>query len=136
MNGDSVTISNGERWSLAKHNRELLLRIRSTVHDLAPLAASGNSLIALGEVWEAIDAIINNAPIVTSVTLMIGFRHADEEQCEEGLFMCLRIDEDGLVLDELNTTYCPESGSDHYTVDHGRQSGQQALDEIEANRKR
>jgi hypothetical protein len=34
---------------------------------------------------------------------------------EEGLFMCFRINDAEIILDELNTTYSSDAGSDHFT---------------------
>jgi hypothetical protein len=128
-----VAISEGEGWFLAADSRDLLRRIQGILGELGSLAERGSALIALGEVWEAIDSIISDSSIEVSVELTIGFRQADDDGFEEGLFMGLRIDSDGLTLDELNTTYSPEVGSDHYTVSHGEQSLDRTLDLIDVN---
>jgi len=121
----------GEGWFVTDDSRQLLLRIRGIIGDLGPLAESGDAMMALGEVWNAIDAILDGQPIEVSVLLTVGFRRSDpedEEGFEEGLFMCLRVDGDGLILDELNTTYSKEVGSDHFTVSYGHQSVFSTLD--------
>jgi len=120
-------------WFLAEDTRELLVRVREAVAGLAPLATSGAALIALGEVWEAIEAVIRDERIYVSVTLSVGFRRADEF-CQDGLFMCLRVDSDSIVLDELNTTYSSDVGSDHFTVDYSTLSGERAFDSWEVQK--
>ena len=49
--------------------------------------------------------------IYVNVTLTVGFRRGDRE-FEEGLFSNLHVDEEGIQLDVLRTTYSSNVGSD------------------------
>ena len=131
-----MTDTRGEGWFVTDNSRQLLLCIRGVIGDLGPLAESGDAMIALGEVWNAIDAILDDQSIEVSVLLTVGFRRSDpddQEGFEEGLFMCLRVDGDGLVLDELNTTYSKDVGSGRFTVCYGHQSVSSTLDLIDVH---
>jgi len=125
-----------EGWFLTDDSRQLLVRLRGTIGELAPLAESGDAMIALGEVWNAIDAILDGQSIEVSVSLTIGSRRSDpddQHRLDEGLFMSLSVDSDGLVLEELNTTSSKEAGSGQYTVSYGRQSVTSTLDVIDVH---
>lgn len=129
-----MTESGGEGWFVTDDSRQLLLRIRGMIGELAPLAETGDAMIALGEVWNAIDAILDDQSIEASVLLTVGFRRSDpdnQEGLEEGLFMCVRVDGGGLTLEELNTTYSKDVGSDRFTVNYGSQSAASSLDLID-----
>jgi hypothetical protein len=80
---------------------------------LAPLARSGENLIALGEAWDAVQKIIDGSEVEINVELSIGFRSGNQD-FKEGLFMCFRINNDEIRLDELHTAYSSNVGSDHF----------------------
>jgi hypothetical protein len=122
----------GAGWSLRNEDRGLLNRVAQALPGLAPLAQCGNDLIALGEAWDAIEQIIESRTIEVDVELSVGFRRCDERvrsrgsadqtcasldkiRLEEGLFMGLRVNNEEIILDELNTTYSSDVGSDHFT---------------------
>ena len=91
--------------------------LAAAIHSLKSLAITGNDLIGLGEVIAAIESLLNEDKIDINVSLDIGFRRGDRD-FEEGLFVCLRINSEEIILNELNTTYSSDIGSDSYTVDY------------------
>jgi hypothetical protein len=108
-----------EGWLVREEDHGLLMRIGQALKSLAPLTRCGDDLIALGEAWDAIESIMNDCTINVDIGLSIGFRRAFRRgaiECEEGLFMCFRINDDEIVLDELNTAYSSDLGSDHSTT--------------------
>jgi hypothetical protein len=104
-----------EGWSVRNEDRGLLSQVAQALRALAPLAQSGNDLIALAEAWDAIEQIIDSRTIEVNVGLSVDFRRGDENY-EEGLFMGLRVNNEEITLDELNTTYSSDVGSDHFTT--------------------
>jgi hypothetical protein len=79
------------------------------------------------------DFSLNHRDLVAVVGFTVGFRRADEQGYGEGLFVCLHADDAGMVLEELNTIHSPVDGSDHYTVEYGRQSLDRTLRAAEVN---
>jgi hypothetical protein len=109
-----------ERWLLRDADEGHLARLTKALRDLAPLARCGNDLIALGEAWGAIEQILEGRSVDVNVGLSVGFRREERDLedglfTEEGLFMCFRINDVEIILDELNTTYSSDVGSDHFT---------------------
>lgn len=103
-----------EKWLLDEENVGLLICLCEALLGLAANAKSGNDLIAIGEALVAIRNIIDGQSVDVDVGLSVGFRRGDSDY-EEGLFMCARINADNVMLDELNTTYSSDRGSDHFT---------------------
>lgn len=103
-------------WSLDENDHALLRRLAKSLRRIAPLAQRGNDLIALGEAWGAIEQLLEGQTVDVNVGLSVGFRRGDQN-FEEGLFICFRINNEEIVLDELNTTYSSDVGSDHFTRD-------------------
>lgn len=124
--------SNNE-WDLDEETVELLGRLVAAIHTIKSLAITGKDLIGLGEAIEAIDSIIEGDEIEVNVGLSVGFR-VREGDFEEGIFMCLRINEYKLNLDELTTTYSRAVGSDHSTIDYVYLTPNSVLDELELNK--
>jgi hypothetical protein len=81
----------------------------------------------VGEAWDAIEAIVDGRQVDVNIGLSVGFRRGDQK-FEEGLFMCLRINDEGIVLDELNTSYSADVGSDHFTRAYSTLSPDSGLD--------
>ena len=100
-----------EGWSLRDEDHGLLSRIAEALGRLTPLARCGSDLIALGEAWDGIEQILQGRAVEVNVGLSIGFRR--DHDFEEALFMCFRINNEEVILDELNTTYSSDVGSDH-----------------------
>ena len=92
-----------------------------------PFARCGNDLIALGEALQAFEQVISGDSVDVNVGISVGFRRGDSEFAE-GLFMCLRINDEEIVLDELNTSDAADVGSDHYTREYDRLSSGGSLD--------
>jgi hypothetical protein len=114
----SVTMTDRDfpaRWLLRGADQGQLIRLTKALHDLAPLARCGDDLIALGEAWGAIQQILDGCEVDVDVGLSVGFRRGSSD-FEEGLFMCFRINDEVIILDELNTTYSANIGSDHFTT--------------------
>lgn len=102
-------------WNLSDDKRALLNDLARAIRNVAPLARSGSDLIALGEAWDAIEVILEGETVEVNVGLTVGFRRGDQN-FEEGLFACFRINDEEIVLEELNTRYEPGIGSDHSTT--------------------
>jgi len=119
-------------WDLDDEAIESLGCLAAAIHSLKSLAITGKDLIGLGEAIEAIGSIIEGDEIEFNVGLSVGFRVRDGD-FEEGIFMCLRINEYKLNLDELSTTYSRAIGSDHSTIDYVYLTPNSALDEFELN---
>jgi hypothetical protein len=110
-----MTDANGCR--LAEQDRGVLEALRRAIHSLLSLARTGIDVIAIGETVDAIENLMNGSDGEVNVGLETRFRRG-EDGFEEGLFVCLRINDEEIVLDELHTTYSKEVGSDHFTVGH------------------
>lgn len=105
-----------EGWALTDEDRNVLKRLNDAVFGLKFLARGGTELIALGEVLKAIEQISVGEEVDEDVELSVGFRRGDQD-FEEGLYINLRINDNEIILDELNTTYSSDVGSDHFTRD-------------------
>jgi len=125
--------NSNNKWGLDEEAIELLGNLVVAIHTLKSLAITGNDLIGLGEAIEAISSIIEGDEIEVNVGLSVGFRVRDGD-FEEGIFMCLRINEYKLNLDELTTTYSRAIGSDHSTIDYVYLIPNSILDEFELNK--
>ena len=97
----------------------VLNRLIEVVRGFVPMANSSSALIAIGEAWESIERMKEGDDIEVSVGLDVGFRRGDNE-FEEGLFACFRVDYDGIDLSVLRTRYEKLVGSDHSTDDYAR----------------
>jgi len=107
-------LSDDGPWPIRVEDVEPLKRLLGAVRSRAPLAKCGDDFVALGEACLAIESILASESFDVRVGLTIGFRRGDSE-FEEGHMAFLRINSNEIVLDELNTTYSAESGSDHFT---------------------
>ena len=67
------------------------------------------------------------------VGLTIGFRRGDAD-FNEGLYVNIQIDDEGIVLDELNTRYEAGVGSDHFTVPYCTLTPGQGFDAVDFER--
>jgi hypothetical protein len=106
-------------WHLRESDHEILGLLEDSVRELARLAQSGEALIGVGEVWDALETIDagDGAYVEINVELSVGFRRGDRD-FEEGVFAGIRVNSEEIVLDELNTTYSSDVGSDHTTRQH------------------
>jgi hypothetical protein len=118
-----------EGWLLRREDYALLTRLAVALGRLSPLARRGNDLMALGEAWDAVEQIIDGQTIDVNVGLSVGFRRGDRE-FNEGLFMCFRINDEEIILDELNTTYSIDVGSDHCTRGYATLGPSGGFDEV------
>jgi hypothetical protein len=104
-------------WRLTDEDRGVLENLRQAVHPLLRLARTGQDVIGVGETIDAIENILSSSDIEVNVGLETGFRRGNDD-FEEGLFVCLRINDEEIVLDELHTTYSKDVGGDHFTITH------------------
>ncbi len=107
----------------------LLDRLIEVVRSFVPMATSSSALIAIGEAWESIQRMKKGDKIEVSVGLDVGFRQGDDE-FEEGVFACLRVDDEGIDLSVLSTQYDKQVGSDHSTEDYARFGTEGEFDEF------
>ena len=106
-----------DSWKITNQDYALLGDLLDSIYSLTSLAKSGAHLIAIGEVIDAIESVLNEQAIDINVGLDIGFKRGDRD-FEEGLFVCLRINSEEMILNELNTTYSSDVGSDSFIVDY------------------
>lgn len=94
-----------------------LRRLRATLLSWRNKAVSGNDLIGLGEVLDAIDGVCEDPDYCSEivVTLSLGFEVRGDGEFES-ISADLSIDCDGLLLDDLRRQYSPEYGSDHFST--------------------
>jgi hypothetical protein len=104
-------------WKINEDDVEMLRLLSGSVYRLTSIAQSGKHLIALGEVIEAIESLLESEEIDINVGLNIGFRRGDID-FKEGLYICLRINSYEIILDELHTSYSSDVGSDHFTISY------------------
>lgn len=94
-----------------------MLRLRATLLSWRSKAVSGNALIGLGEVLEALDEACEDpsqCPEI-AVTLSLGFE-VRGDGFSESISANLSIDSDGLLLDDLRAQYSADYGSDHFST--------------------
>jgi hypothetical protein len=103
--------------------------LRSCCGSLIHLAKTGDDLIALGEALDAIERVLQEEAIEVNVGLSVGFRRGDED-LEEGLFVCFRINWEEIILGELNTTYSRAVGSDRYSRAYAELRPGERFDEV------
>ena len=92
-------------------------RLRATLFSWRGKAVSGNALIGLGEVLEAIDEVCEDpghCPEIV-VTLSLGFEVKGDGDFES-ISADLSIDSDGLFFDDLRRQYSSDYGSDHFST--------------------
>jgi hypothetical protein len=104
-------------WQLTDDDRWLLGELRNAVRRLAVIAPTGNDLIAVGEVWQALDAILDDEPVEVNVELSLDFRRGDEASYV-GTDLSLRVNDEEVRLNELTTTWDTQVGTDHSSLDH------------------
>jgi hypothetical protein len=109
--GDAPTELN---WPIRVEDVATLELLLEAIRSLSPLARRGNDLIALGEVCGAIENILESKIVDVNVGLTVGFRHGHTDFAE-GIFTCIRVNANEIVLDELHTTYSSDAGSDQFT---------------------
>lgn len=95
-------------------DKDILARLMAAVHAMSSHATMGRTLIAAGEVWDALESIQDGESVEINTELTLGVRRGDRE-FEEGLFLSIRVNEEEIVLDRMITTYSREVGSDHET---------------------
>lgn len=122
-----------DTWGMNDDDRDLLAHLLDSIYSFLSFAKSGNHLIAIGEVVDAIESLLNGDQIEINVGLIIGFERGDLD-FKEGLFLSLRINDEELILDELNTSYLSSSGSDRYTVEYVYLTPESHINEVDLTR--
>jgi hypothetical protein len=84
--------------------KDILARLMVAVHAMSSRATIGRTLIAVGEVWGALESIQDGESAEINTELTLGVRHGDRE-FEEGLFLSIRVNEQEIILDRMITTY-------------------------------
>lgn len=108
------------RWDLNNRDKAMVGDLITAVRKLVPLAHSGNDLAAIGEAWDSLEMVLEDPEYEFAyiLNISVGFRRGDRD-FSEGLFLNLRINDDGkIILDELNTSYSSDIGSNHFIVEH------------------
>ncbi len=101
-------------WSVDDDAIYSLSNLNKLVIKYVDLADCGQHLIAIGEVIEAIDCIIEKEEYeFLNVGLSVGYRR-DSHGISEGIFYDLRINDDEFYLDKLNIQNLGQ-GTDHWT---------------------
>jgi hypothetical protein len=103
-------------WQLTDADRGRLEVLRDAVRAFAATARSANDLMAVGEAWQALGAILDGEPVEVNVELSFGFRCGDDVS-EGGLYVSLRVNDEEVRLSRMNTTWDIQLGSDRFTQD-------------------
>lgn len=94
-----------------------LPRLRATLLSWRGKAVSGNALIGLGEVLEAIDEVRGDPghcpEIVVTLTLGLEVR---SDGHSEGIYASMIVDSDGVFFDDLRTQNSSDCSSDHFST--------------------
>lgn len=103
------------KWKIAEDSKDgIRLLIEFIRENYLALAKSPLQIIAIGEVWSALDDILNEdfaSDSELNVLVSIG-RRVRQAEHENGVFFNLRVNCNELTLDRLNTTYSKSTGSD------------------------
>lgn len=106
-----------DAWQLTEDDRWLLGQMRNAVRSLAVIAPTGNDLIAVGEAWQALDAILDGEPVEVNVELSLDFPRGNDA-AYVGTDLSLRVNDEEVRLNELTTTWEERIGTDHSSLDH------------------
>ncbi len=109
-----MTKEDGDRWQLNDQDRSSIKDLIRAVRSLTPAAMSGDCLIGLGEVWAALEGILDDSEIEINVQLEVGFRSGNAD-FDEGIFANMDVSWEGISLTVLHTQYERSIGSDHST---------------------
>ena len=74
-----MTKEDGDRWQLNDQDRSSIKDLIRAVRSLTPAAMSGDCLIGLGEVWAALEGILDDSEIEINVQLEVGFRSGNAD---------------------------------------------------------
>jgi hypothetical protein len=124
----ALTSEEEPAWRLSRRDRDLLNDLIRAVFRMGQLARRGNDMIATGEAWNATENILEGDEVDVAVGLDAGFRRGDEEG-EEGVFVCLRLNAEEIVLEEMQTVHTKETGSDHNTREYARLTPNERFDQ-------
>lgn len=118
------------RTCLTEEDRDCLNGLSNTLRMLGHRATSGNDLAGIGEAWYEVDQILDDESheIGVNLSITIGYRRGTTDFAE-GRYACLTMNwEDGIVLDELVTSYSSDIGSDHSTTAYAHLTGDGGYD--------
>jgi len=101
-------------WNLDEDSKDGILNLIELIYkNFLVLADQSNKVIAIGEVLYGLESMISDddyeVEYNTGLTVGRKVRYNNEE---EGIFYSLRVNEFGLVLDKLMTTYSSSVGHD------------------------
>ena len=94
-------------WNLDEDSKDGILNLIEFINEnLLVLADKSNKVIAVGEVLYGLESIISDDDYEVEYNTMLTIgRKVSFNNEEEGIFYCVRVNEFGLVLDKLMTTY-------------------------------
>jgi hypothetical protein len=101
-------------WNLDEDSKDGILNLIELIHkNFLVLADKSNKVIAVGEVLYGLEVMISDDDyeVEYNTELTVG-RKVRFNNEEEGIFYSLRVNEFGLSLDKLITTYSSSVGSD------------------------
>jgi hypothetical protein len=101
-------------WNLDEDSKDGILNLIEFINEnLLVLADKGKKVIAVGEVLHGLESMISDDDYgVEYNTMLTVGRKVRFNNEEEGIFYCVRVNEFGLVLDKLMTTYSSSIGHD------------------------
>ena len=101
-------------WNLNEDSKDGILNLIEFINEnLLVLADKSNKVIAVGEVLYGLESIISDDDYEVEYNTMLTVgRKVRFNNEEEGIFYCVRVNEFGLVLDKLMTTYSSSIGHD------------------------
>lgn len=110
----AVTEELDSLWKLNSEEAGAVMLLCDALRRIAGRASNGEQLIRIGEAWDALQCVLDGKDVAVDLQVSVGFRRGDEKN-EGGLFMCLRVNNEEIVLDELNTQWSSAIGSDNFT---------------------
>jgi hypothetical protein len=101
-------------WNLDEDSKDGILNLIELIHkNFLVLADESNKVIAIGEVLYGLESMISDDDYEVEYNTMLTVgRKVRFNNEEEGIFYSLRVNEFGIVLDKLITTYSSSVGGD------------------------
>ncbi len=113
----SYAAEHGDGWrdaALSQADRSKVSDICIAARAMSSFATEPVDLIAVGEAWGALQAIVAGEDVEVNVELTLGFRSGGDD-VREGVFLSVRVNDEAIVLDRMTTSWGSDVGSDHST---------------------
>lgn len=97
----SYAAEHGDGWrdaALSEADRSKVSDICVAVRAMSSFATEPVDLIAVGEAWGALQAIVAGEDVEVNVELTLGFRSGGDD-VREGVFLSVRVNDEAIVLD-------------------------------------